>query len=49
VAAKAGRGEVLLSRTARDLVLGSELTLVERGARALKGLPGRWRLYAVQG
>jgi len=48
VAAKAGRGEVLVSRTARDLVLGSELTLVERGAHVLKGLPGKWRLYAVQ-
>jgi class 3 adenylate cyclase len=48
VAAKGAPGEVLVSQTVRDLVLGSELAFVERGAHALKGLPGEWHLYAAE-
>jgi len=31
----------------RDLVVGSGIGFVNRGARKLKGVPGRWRLFAV--
>jgi class 3 adenylate cyclase len=47
VSAQAGRGEVLVSQTVKDLVAGSGLSFVERGAAELKGVPGQWRLYAV--
>lgn len=47
VAAEAAAGEVLVSRTVKDLVAGSGLEFEERGARELKGVPGTWRLYAV--
>lgn len=48
VAAAAGPGEVLASRTVTDLVAGSRIEFAERGgARALKGVPGRWQLFAV--
>jgi class 3 adenylate cyclase len=46
-AAAAGPGEVLVSRTVKDLVAGSGLEFAERGAAELKGIPGEWRLYAV--
>jgi len=49
VSALAGGGEVLVSGTLRDLVVGSGLTFEDRGARELKGVPGEWRLYAVSG
>jgi class 3 adenylate cyclase len=47
VASEAGANEVLVSGTVRDLVAGSGLDFVDRGARPLKGLPGEWRLFAV--
>jgi len=47
VAAEAGTGEVLVSGTVHDLVAGSGLDFEERGERELKGVPGRWRLFAV--
>jgi class 3 adenylate cyclase len=47
VAAMAGPGEVLVSQTVKDLVAGSGLDFDDRGAHALKGVPGQWRLYAV--
>jgi class 3 adenylate cyclase len=40
-------GEVLVSRTIRDLVFGSELRFTERGEHELKGIPDRWALYAA--
>lgn len=40
-------GEVLVSRTVRDLVIGSELRFSERGEHELKGIPDRWLLYAL--
>jgi len=43
----AGAGEVLVSSTVRELVVGSGLEFADRGARALKGAPGEWRLFAV--
>jgi len=49
VEAAAQPGEVLVSRTVKDLVAGSGLTFADRGAHALKGVPEEWRLYAVAG
>jgi class 3 adenylate cyclase len=48
VAAQAQPGEVLVSSTVRDLVAGSGITFKERGLAELKGVPGEWRLYAVE-
>jgi class 3 adenylate cyclase len=48
IAAAAGPGEVLVSRTVRDLVAGSGLAFEDRGAHELKGVPGEWRLYAAE-
>ncbi len=49
IVALAGTGEVLVSSTVRELVLGSGLEFVERGTHSLKGVPGEWRLFAVTG
>jgi class 3 adenylate cyclase len=49
VAAAAQAGETLVSRTVVDLVAGSGLTFTDRGEHALKGVPGEWRLFAVEG
>jgi class 3 adenylate cyclase len=43
----AGAGEILVSRTVKDLVIGSELRFTERGEHELKGIPDRWPVYAV--
>ena len=48
VAAEAQPGEVLVSSTVKDLVAGSGLVFEDRGAHELKGVPGEWRLYAVE-
>jgi class 3 adenylate cyclase len=45
VAAEAGPGEVLVSGTVKDLVAGSGIGFEDRGPRALKGVPGEWRLF----
>jgi len=47
VQAMARPGEVLVSRTVVDLVVGSDLSFVDRGEHDLKGLPGTWRVFAV--
>ena len=47
VAGHAQPGEVLVSSTVKDLVAGSGISFDERGAHALKGVPGQWSLYAV--
>jgi class 3 adenylate cyclase len=47
VAAKAQPREVLVSSTVKDLVAGSEIDFQDRGEHELKGVPGRWRLFAV--
>ena len=47
VGARADAGEVLVSSTVKDLVVGSGIAFEERGAQELKGVPGEWRLYAV--
>jgi pimeloyl-ACP methyl ester carboxylesterase len=48
VAAHAKAGEVLVSSTVKDLVVGSELRFADRGAHALKGLSGEWHLFVVE-
>jgi class 3 adenylate cyclase/alpha-beta hydrolase superfamily lysophospholipase len=48
LAAQAGPGEVVVSSTVKDLVAGSSLEFEERGVAELKGLPGRWQLYAAK-
>jgi class 3 adenylate cyclase len=45
----AAPGEVLVSRTLRDLVAGSGLRFEDRDEHRLKGVPGAWQLYSVQG
>jgi class 3 adenylate cyclase len=47
VAGLASPGEILVSRTVRDLVAGSGLRFAERGEHELKGVPERWPLYVV--
>jgi len=47
VSALAKPGEVLVSRTVADLVVGSGLQFEDRGQHQLKGVPGTWDLYAV--
>lgn len=44
VSGLAGAGEVLVSRTVRDLVTGSGLSFVDRGAHSLKGVPDQWEI-----
>ncbi len=48
VAAQAAPGEVLVSRTVRDLVAGSGIDFHDRGSHELKGLPGEHQLFAVR-
>jgi class 3 adenylate cyclase len=47
VGALAGPGEVLVSNTVKDLVVGSGIEFEDRGEQELKGVPGSWRLWAV--
>jgi pimeloyl-ACP methyl ester carboxylesterase len=47
VGALAGGGEVLVSSTVKDLVVGSGLEFEERGPHVLRGVPGEWQLFAV--
>jgi class 3 adenylate cyclase len=47
VAAAAQGGEVLVSSTVKDLVVGSGIGFADRGLHSLKGVPDEWRLYAI--
>jgi pimeloyl-ACP methyl ester carboxylesterase len=47
VAREAQPGEVLVSSTVKDLVAGSGIAFEDRGEQALKGVPGKWHMYAV--
>ena len=46
---KANPGEVVVSRTVKDLVSGSGLMFEDRGVHVLKGVPGDWQLYSATG
>jgi class 3 adenylate cyclase len=48
ICAYAGPGEVLVSRTVIDLVVGSGIKFSDRGDHQLKGVPGTWRIFAVK-
>jgi class 3 adenylate cyclase len=48
LAAKASPGEVLVSRTVKDLVAGSGLRFEDRGSHELKGVQESWQLHALQ-
>jgi pimeloyl-ACP methyl ester carboxylesterase len=47
IAALAGPGEVLVSGTVKDLVVGARLTFTDKGRQALKGIPDPWQIYMV--
>jgi class 3 adenylate cyclase len=47
IGALANPGEVLVSGTVRDLLLGSDIKFLDRGVHALKGVPETWRVFAV--
>jgi class 3 adenylate cyclase len=47
IGALADAGEVLVSSTVRELVVGSGLEFADRGVQTLKGAPGEWRLFAI--
>jgi class 3 adenylate cyclase len=49
IGALAGSGEVLVSSTVKDLVIGSGIAMQERGEFELKGVPDSWRLFLVAG
>jgi pimeloyl-ACP methyl ester carboxylesterase len=48
IAGQTAPGEVLVSNTVKDLVVGSSVAFAERGAHELRGVPGRWSLFAVE-
>lgn len=49
VASLAGPGEVLVSRTVKDLVAGSGIEFADRGVHRLKGVPDEWQVFGVVG
>jgi class 3 adenylate cyclase len=48
VLTQAGAGEILASRTVKDLVAGAGFVFADRGTHQLKGVPDTWQLYAVE-
>jgi class 3 adenylate cyclase/pimeloyl-ACP methyl ester carboxylesterase len=48
VGALAGSGQVLVSGTVKDLVVGSDIKFSDQGEHELKGVPGSWKIFAVQ-
>jgi len=48
ICAQAKPNEILVSRTVKDLASGAAIDFSDRGAHTLKGVPGRWRLYAAE-
>ena len=47
VLSNANPGEVVVSSTIKDLVSGSGINFMDKGSHALKGIPGKWRLFAA--
>jgi len=47
VAALGTAGEVLATRTVKDLTAGSGIEFEERGTHALRGVPGEWEIFAA--
>lgn len=40
--------QILVSRTVVDLIVGSGIETTDRGEHVLRGVPGEWRLFAVE-
>ncbi len=49
VMSEAEPSQILVSRTVRDLVAGSDIAFVDVGTHQLKGLEGEWQLFVVSG
>jgi class 3 adenylate cyclase len=47
IAAAAAPGEIVVSSTVKDLVVGSGIRFRDRGVHVLRGVPGEWRLFTV--
>jgi len=47
IAGESDEGNILVSRTVKDLVAGSGLAFSEYGIRSFKGVDGEWRLFTV--
>jgi class 3 adenylate cyclase/pimeloyl-ACP methyl ester carboxylesterase len=47
VSAVAGPGEIVVSSTVKELVVGSNMQFTDRGEHELRGVPGSWHLYAL--
>ena len=47
VGALAGPGEIVVSSTVKELVVGSDMQFTDRGEHELKGVPGSWHIYAL--
>jgi class 3 adenylate cyclase len=45
---EAAAGTTYVSTTTRELTLGASFEFIDRGARALKGISGEWRLFEVR-
>ncbi len=43
----AGPGDILVSSTVKDIVVGSDTRFEDRGQHSLKGMPGEWRLFSL--
>ena len=43
----AGAGDILVSSTVKDIVVGSDTRFEDRGQHPLKGMPGGWRLFSL--
>ena len=43
----AGPGDILVSSTVKDVVVGSATRFEDRGQHSLKGVPGEWRLFSL--
>ncbi|MDB5987063.1 MAG: Adenylyl cyclase, partial [Nevskia sp.] len=48
VLGEASAGDVMISRTVRDVLIGSRYKFKERGIRELRGVPSKWPLYVVE-
>ena len=44
----AAEGDVVVSRTVKDLLVGSEFKFDDRGKTALRDIPGVWQIYAIR-
>ena len=43
----ASPGDILVSSTVKDIVVGSDTRFEDRGQHSLKGMPGEWRLFSL--